>query len=346
MSTVQRAPTRGRAGYDGFKAMIKAIGTGPRGSRDLTFDEARMATAALIAGEVSPAQAGAFLLAMRVKGEAAEELAGVTQALRDAALPLRPPSAGRPLVACAGAFDGVVDAPQLSLAAAAVAAAAGVDVVVACGGPLGPKNGVTQADVLAALGGTARPGPDESSAMLERAGVALVNVCEALPGWERLAAVRDEIGVRGPIHTAEKLVDWGGARRFVVGYTHGAYAARITGALRHLGAERAFAVRGIEGSDVLRPGRPHAADADGPLELPERLGEVVRGGADAAAGASLTRAVVTGDHDGPAAGAVVLSAAVRLIAGGAADGPETAVALARAAIDEGRAAAALDALVG
>src|SRR4051794_41637266 len=75
-------PVRGRAGYAGFRAMIKAVATGPRGSRDLTFDEAREATAALLRGEVSPAQAGAFLIGLRVKGEGAEELAGVAAALR------------------------------------------------------------------------------------------------------------------------------------------------------------------------------------------------------------------------------------------------------------------------
>ncbi|MEA2192458.1 MAG: hypothetical protein QOI73_2579, partial [Solirubrobacteraceae bacterium] len=60
------APTlperRGRSGYGGFRAVIKAVGTGPRGSRALSYDEARTATAALLAGEVSPVQAGAFLV--------------------------------------------------------------------------------------------------------------------------------------------------------------------------------------------------------------------------------------------------------------------------------------------
>ncbi|HWH92592.1 MAG TPA: hypothetical protein VNT03_01925, partial [Baekduia sp.] len=119
MSSV--TPSRGRAGYAGFRAVIKAVATGPRGSRDLTFDEAREAGTALLAGEVTPAQAGAFLIGLRVKGEGAEELAGIAQALRDAAVPLQRSGVGgpeRPLVASAGAFDGVADAPPLSLAAA------------------------------------------------------------------------------------------------------------------------------------------------------------------------------------------------------------------------------------
>lgn len=61
---------RGRSTYQGFAATIKLVGTGARGSRDLTFDEARDAMGALLAGETSDAQAGAFLIAMRLKGEA------------------------------------------------------------------------------------------------------------------------------------------------------------------------------------------------------------------------------------------------------------------------------------
>jgi anthranilate phosphoribosyltransferase len=343
------APTRGRAGYAGFRTVIKAVATGPRGSRDLTFDEAREAGLALLGGEVSPAQAGAFLIGLRVKGEAAEELAGIAQALRDRALVLRRRADdGRPLVASAGAFDGVADVPPLGLAAALVAAGAGVAVVTSCGSRIGPKHGITVADVLAALGGPARPGAEDSEAMLARSGVAVVHAGEAIAGWDALAAIRDEVGLRGPIHSAEKLVDWFGARRFVVGHTHGSYAGRLLGALERLGADRAVALRGVEGSDVLRPGRPVAvlSHAGGPVDLPERLGLVLRGDCDPAFAAGLTRAVVAGDDDGPARQAVLLSAAVKLIASGTTSDPADALRRCEAALDDGRAAAALDALVG
>jgi anthranilate phosphoribosyltransferase len=346
-------PVRGRAGYAGFRAVIKAVATGPRGSRDLTFDEAREATAALLAGEVSPAQAGAFLIGMRVKGEGAEELAGVAQALRDRAVALTAGGAahGRPLVACAGAFDGVADTPPLGLAAGICAAATGaVAVVESCGGRLGPKHGITVGDVLAALGGPARPAAADSEAMLARAGVAVVHAGAALPGWEALAVTRDEVGLRGPIHSAEKLVDWFGARRFVVGHTHGGYAGRLLGALERLGAERAVALRGVEGSDVLRPGRPVAvlSHGAGPVDLPETLGLVLRGDPDPEVAADVTRAVLRGEDGagGAARQAVVLSAAVRLVAGGATADTAEAVRRCAAVLDDGRAAATLDALLG
>src|SRR5690348_9918439 len=101
-----------RTSYDGFQQVIKLIGTGPRGSRALRFDEARHAMAALVAGEVSDVQAGAFLMAMRWKGETPEELAGMAQALRDAAQPLEA-GTDLPLVCCGSAYDGTSANPHL-----------------------------------------------------------------------------------------------------------------------------------------------------------------------------------------------------------------------------------------
>ena len=335
---------RGRSAYPGFRGTIKLIGTGPRGSRDLTFDEAREAMTALLTGETTDTQAGAFLLGMRVKGETAEELAGFAQALREGAEPLE--AAGdRPLVACSGAYDGVAEAPHLSLAAAALAAGCGAGVVMHCGTRLGPKYGMTQADVLAALGGTPAPSPEESARMLEESGATLVYTPAVLPGWERLAGVRDEVGVRGPMHAAERLLAFFGARRFVVGFTHSAYAGKLLGALEHLGARRAVAVRGIEGSDVLRPGRPTAFDFDGPLERPEELGARVEPDGGPEVSAELTRALLAGEIDGPSARAVVISAAVRLYAAGVAD-LRHGIALADGALADGRGHAALEAMVG
>ena len=337
----------GRVEYAGFRAVIKAVGTGPRGSRALSFDEARSATAALLCGEVSPAQAGAFLIAMRIKGETPAELAGIAQALRDAARSAAPdpPSNGRPIVACAGAFDGMTETPHLSLAAGVLAAAAGARVVVACGSKLGPKRGTTAAEVLEALGGPARPQPAESWAMLERADIALVHAGAAIPGWDALAQIRDEIGLRGPVHSAEKLVDHLGATRFVVGHTHSCYRERILGALDVLGAQHAVTVRGMEGADILRIGRPSAADMHGPLQIAEVPGSVLRGDADADLAAGLTRAIVDGDEHGVAARTATLSAGVRLYAAGRCETVDAGAALAAAAIADGRATATLAALL-
>jgi anthranilate phosphoribosyltransferase len=330
--------------YSGFRATLKLVGTGPRGSRDLSFEEARDALAALLGGEVSPAQAGAFLIATRIKGESPDELAGYAQALRDAVVPLGT-ATKRPLVACAGAYDGAGQAPHLSLAAAVVAAACGAAVVVHCGSRVGPKYGVTALDVLAGVGGPVSPTRAESEAMLERSGVTLVDTSRAVVGWAGLVSFRNEIGLRGPVHSAEKLIDYFGARRFVVGYTHSPYADRLLGALELLGAERAIAVRGIEGSDVVRPGRPVAYDRHGKIELPERLGEAVRAPGGEQGSAALSEAILAGSHRGPERAAVVLSAAIRLHAAGLVRDARDGLDRADAAISDGSALDTLAAMV-
>ncbi|HEY2054699.1 MAG TPA: hypothetical protein VGH14_12265 [Solirubrobacterales bacterium] len=335
--------TRARSTYEGFRGTIKKVGTGPRGSRPLTFEEAREAMRALLAGEVSDAQAGAFLVAMRTKGEEPEELAGLAQGLRDAALSREPARPG--VVACAGAYDGVAESPQLSLAAAVVAASAGARCVVHCGGRIGPKYGTSPADVLAALGGPARPGLDASRRMLAASGVAVVHSGEAIPGWDRLARIRDEVGLRGPVHSAEKLVDHLGADRFVVGYAHQPYGPRIVGALRRLGAESALAVRGIEGTDVPRPARPQASGLDG-LEMPQRLElRLPPGGATPAESAEISRAVIEREEEGAVGTAVVLGAMLRMRVADVCDSAAGGIDAARAAIRGGAAAATLDRLL-
>jgi anthranilate phosphoribosyltransferase len=301
---------------------------------------------AILAGEVTPAQAGAFLIAMRMKGEHPAELAGFAQALRDVRPPLAASPDGAPLVSSAGSFDGVGESPSLTLATAVAAAASGARVVVSCAGRLGPKYGTSPLDVLAALGGPARPSVDASLAMLERSGVGLVHAGEALPGFDRLAEIRDEIGLRSPVHSAEKLVDHFGARRFVIGHTHSTYTDKLAATMDLLGAERALIVRGIEGSDVLRPGRPGAFEGGERLDLPSTMGLVLRGEADPVISAEVTRAVLAGEERGVAARAVTLSAGVQLYAAGVAATPRAGVALAEAAIDDGRATATLERLLG
>ncbi len=132
----------------------------------------------------------------------------------------------------------------------------------------------------------------------------------------------------------------------MIGFTHSPYPGRILGALAALGAHRSVAVRGVEGSDVARPGRPTAITDAGPLELPEQLGHRMppEGGAEASAAA--TRGVLAGDLNGPVEQAVALSAGLRLYAAGLCEDPSEATERGRDALRDGSAAAALDALLG
>jgi anthranilate phosphoribosyltransferase len=101
----------------------------------------------------------------------------------------------------------------------------------------------------------------------------------------------------------------------------------------------------MEGADVLRVARPSAADAQGPLNLPETPGVVLRGDADPEIAAALTRAIVDGDEHGVAAQTATLTAGVRLCAGGRCDTVAEGMRLAASAITDGRATATLEALL-
>lgn len=333
-----------RAYYPGFRQTIKLIGTGQRGSRDLTFDESREAMRALFSGEVTDVQAGAFLLGMRFKGESPAELAGFAKAMRDLA-PKLTANTGRPLVASVGAYDGMADAPQLSLACGVLAAACGAGVVMHCGDAVGPKFGTTVAEVLGALGGEALPSAAQSERMLEQSGATVVHTGEVLPGWRKLLELRDQVGVRGPVHSAEKLINYFGAARFIIGHTHGTYSGRLLGALDLLEAEAGIAVRGIEGSDVMRPARPLAYETSRTLELPERLGASMVGDGDPVASAELTRTLLSGEQGGVPGYTVALNASMRLYAAGIVDDPREGIERAENAVHDGSAIGALDAMI-
>ena len=188
--------------------------------------------------------------------------------------------------------------------------------------------------------------------MLEAAGVTVVHAGEVLPGWRALAAIRDEVGVRGPVHSAEKLVDYFGARRFVVGHTHSSYSERLLGALALLGAERSIAVRGVEGSDMMRPGRPWRSSPAGRSSCPSdsiraRPGRTpgTCGRPRGARSAALTLELLGGESGGPIAYTVALNAGLRLYAAGLVADTRDGLELAETAVADGGAMATLRAML-
>jgi len=340
---------RPRARYEGFQAYVKRVGTGPKGSRDLSFEEARAALGAILDGLADPAQTGAFLVASRIKGEAPEEIAGFAAALRERCIVARP-DPGMPIVACAGGYDGVVEGPQLSLAVAAIAAASGAAIALHGAPPLGPKHGTTATQVVEALGLEPALSPEASALVLERTGIGVFWTPLLCPPWEALRPLRDAIGVRTPLNAAEKLLAPVACDAFVAGVTHLPYAVRLLEALRRLDAGRALMVRGLEGSDVAKPGRPKVyelshgeiteADVGDGDPLPLDAATAGAGGS-----ARLTRELVSGLAPREVTDCAVLSAGLRLYAAGVAASPSTGFAAARAALESGAAADSLAAFI-
>ncbi|MGZ3443341.1 MAG: hypothetical protein ACXVDD_27660, partial [Polyangia bacterium] len=214
---------------------IKAVGSGAKRARDLSRDEAREAMALLCDGAARPEQVGAFLLALRMKGEAADELAGFVDALeaRMEAGGARAPG-GTLDVDCHG--DGHKGRATLLPAAACALAALGVPVLLRLQRDL-PTARHGLVDALAALGlDLSRPldGP-RATAALDRTRVAALDLPRYLLPLDRLVALRPLLGVRTVAQTLMKLLDPLGCEARALGVFHAPYLPSTAGALAALG---------------------------------------------------------------------------------------------------------------
>lgn len=246
-----------------LQPFMTKVGVGKTSSKNLTREEARAAMEALLRGEFHPVTFGAFFMALRYKTETAEEVAGFLDAMYAAQqwateAALGPDAAAAPegLLACAGAYNGKARTLNISLAAALVTAAAGVPVVLHGARGIPTKFGLTTSHLLEALGIHPRPALAQALHCLHTAGIAYVDQAELNPAFHALLPSRLPLGKRTILNTMEILSNPFGARRLVTGFFHDPYATLMGEALAHDGLpmERATVVKGIEGSDELRPG--------------------------------------------------------------------------------------------
>jgi anthranilate phosphoribosyltransferase len=184
--------------------LIKHVGRGARLAKDLPRADAEAAMRAIAMDGADPVQVGAFLLAMRMKGESPEELAGFADALR-------------------APVDGSWE----------------VDVDLHGDGRVGRESVMPEAVRLSGVRALVRT-VDSPFARIDKIGVELADYA---PAAARLLALRERIGVRSCVNTAVKLLDPARTRRCLVGIFHSPYHAPVAAALRLLGALRAAVVQ-------------------------------------------------------------------------------------------------------
>ena len=177
-----------------FTPFIQKIGTGPRGSKDLSRDEARQAMEMILSGSVHPVEFGAFCMALRVKGEADEELIGAVQALNAVCDGVEWPTEN--LVTVASPFDGKDRLMPITPAATLLAAQLGAKVLVLSDRDVPPKQGVTPSLVFEALGMPVAASFQEASDSLHEKGWACLEVGRAIPGLGKLKEWRGLLGKR------------------------------------------------------------------------------------------------------------------------------------------------------
>jgi anthranilate phosphoribosyltransferase len=320
--------------------------------RDLSRDDARAVMDEIMAGEATQAQIGGFLVALRMKGETPDEIAGFAEAIRARGVSVAPQRVD--LVDTAGTGGDGQATINISTAAALVAAAAGAG--VAKHGNRAVSSASGSADVLEALGFVLDPPPERIAQSIDELGFGFLFAPAHHPGFRHAAPVRKELALRTVFNVLGPLSNPAGARAQIVGVYDPALVRTIAEVLARLGAHRAYVVHGAFGIDELSPAGPnlvcevvfgevHDRTID-PLDLgvPRCAPDELRGGSPAE-NAAVIRSVFAGDDRGAKRDAILLNAAGAIAAGGHAEDLREGLEVARRAVDSGSAAERLDALV-
>jgi anthranilate phosphoribosyltransferase len=318
---------------------------------DLTRDEAREAMNTIMSGEATPAQIGGFLVALRLKGETADEIAGCAEAMRAHVLAVHPKR--EDLVDTAGTGGDGGRTFNISTAAALVAAAAGAG--VAKHGNRAVSSASGSADVLEALGFELELPPERIAESIDTLGFGFLFAPTHHPAMKHAAPVRKELAARTVFNVLGPLTNPAGARAQVVGVYSPDLVKTLAEVLAALGARRAFVVHGAGGIDELSPAGPNLVYevVDGgvrereidPLELgiARCAPEVLRGGSPEENAAAIREVFAGGD--GGRRDAILLNAAGAIAAGGHAEDLREGLQLARQAVEFGAAAERLEALI-
>ena len=307
---------------------------------------------AILEDEMTPAQFGALVTALRFKGETAAEIAGFAASMTRHALRVDVDSAA--LVDTCGTGGGRTRWVGISTAAAIVAAGAGA--VVAKHGNRGVTRPVGSSDVLEALGVNLMAGPDLVAQALAEARVAFMFAQAFHPAMRYVAPLRREIGIRTVFNILGPLTNPAGAQRRLLGVGDPTLVPTIGEALRLLDIGRALVVHGHSGVDEISLTGPTRVLElkDGAVSeydlTPDDFGLPLVDSTelethDAESVASLTRALLAGDRTGPRRDVVLANAAGALVAAGIASDWRDGVARASDAIESGAALTCLNRLV-
>ena len=318
----------------------------------------------IMGGEATPAQIGAFVTALRMKGETIEEITGAARVMRDRATPIHVGAAldidreeinldRETILDTCGTGGSGTRSFNISTTVAFVVAACGVR--VAKHGNRSVSSACGSADVLEALGVNLSVTPDLVERCIKEVGVGFLFAPALHGAMKHAIGPRREIGIRTIFNILGPLTNPAGADRQVLGVYREDLVEVMAKVLSRLGCRRGFVVHGLDGMDEIT------------LTGPTRVGEIrqqevhlttiepedfnftrctlteLQGG-DAKVNAAIVRDILSGTAS-PRRDIVLLNAAYGLVAAGAADQVEAGLEMARSAIDAGRAMSKLDALV-
>src|SRR5687768_16560684 len=207
----------------------------------------------IMRGDATPAQIGAFLVALRAKGETVDEIAGCAEAMREHVVAVRPRRDD--LVETAGTGGDGAHTLNISTAAALVAAAAGAG--VAKHGNRAVSSACGSADVLEALGFRLELPPERIARSIDELGFGFMFAPAHHPAMRHAAPVRRELATRTVFNVLGPLTNPAAARAQVIGVFSAELVRTLAEVVAQLGARRAFVVHGFAGIDELSPAGPN-----------------------------------------------------------------------------------------
>jgi len=318
---------------------------------DLNMAEAKEVMREIMRGRATQAQIGAFLTAMRMKGETASEIAGCAQAMRESAIAVKPKQ--KLLVDTCGTGGDSSGTFNISTTAAFVAA--GARLAVAKHGNRSISSRCGSADLLQALGVNLELSAEQVAQCIDEVGIGFLFAPLLHPAMKYALGPRQEIGLRTIFNILGPLSNPAQAKRQLLGVYDSKLTELLAEVLHALGTEHAFVVYGANGLDELsvtgpnKVSRLYNSQVDTYYLDPQELGLPRARLNDLAGGttednAAITKALLKGEK-GPKRDVVLLNAAAALIAGGKAISFSEGLALAAEAIDSGNARVKLEHLI-
>ena len=216
--------------------------------RNLTFEEARETMVEIMSGSATDAQKGAFLTALRMKGETIDEISALASAMRDFCTKISPHVKGR-LVDTCGTGGDMLNTFNVSTAAAFVASGAGVHIAKHGNRSVTSKSG--SADVLQHLGFNLNMDPSSVEGIIEKIGVGFMFAPAFHPAMRHVIGVRKDLSIRTVFNILGPLTNPAGANAQLLGVYDYRLTEPVAHSLERLGCEEAIVVHGIGGLDEI-----------------------------------------------------------------------------------------------
>ncbi|RED53279.1 anthranilate phosphoribosyltransferase [Aestuariispira insulae] len=329
-----------------LKPLLAKVGAG----QPLSLEEATRAFDIIMSGDATPSQMGAFLMALKVRGETVEEIIGAVKIMREKALIIEAPHGAMDIVGTGG---DMAHTYNISTATALVVAGCGVPVAKHGNRAASSKSGT--ADALSALGLDLETDMENVKRALQEANIGFLMAQRHHGAMRNVGPTRVELGVPTIFNMLGPLSNPALVKHYMIGTYRPDSLEMMAQTLSELGAERAWVVHGADGLDELsttgvskvvelKDGALHSFEVS-----PEEVGlpvvtlEDLRGGTPEE-NAQAIRDLLNG-KEGPYRDVVLFNAAAALIVAGRAADLKEGVSLARDAIDQGNAKSTLDKLV-